>query len=117
MNAPKFRIASSPSKAAATSGTDAPPDQVAQFVAGAAMVASQAASPSTPAPETPASAPAYSQMTTPTRPPKPCRLNVELEPHIHTRLRHLAVARGTSVSALIRIAIERELASTAHQLR
>lgn len=115
MNTPRFRLPVVPPKTTAA-GEDpgASAEKIAQFAAGAAMVISQAA-PSAPSAQA-AAAPTVAVPTTllphqaiPARPEKPCRLNVDLDPQIHTRLRHLAVARRTTVSAVIRIAILREL--------
>lgn len=58
-----------------------------EFVAGASLVQSQASS----------------------RPEKPIRLNLDLDPTVHKKLKIRAVENGTSVAALVRDLILREL--------
>jgi hypothetical protein len=63
------------------------PATVEEFAAGAAMVQSQAGN----------------------RPPKPVRLNLDLDPETHRRLKMRAVESGTTVAKLVRDLIAREL--------
>ncbi|CAB3774132.1 FitA-like ribbon-helix-helix domain-containing protein [Paraburkholderia humisilvae] len=80
----KFRIGPSTG-----SKSDQPtkPASVAEFAAGAALVQSQIGS----------------------RPPKPVRLNVDLDPETHRRLKMRAVENGITVAELVRALIGREL--------
>jgi predicted HicB family RNase H-like nuclease len=57
------------------------------FVSGAALVQSQAG----------------------TRPPKPVRLNLDLDPEIHKQLKLRAVENGTTIAKLVRDLIAREI--------
>jgi len=43
------------------------------------------------------------------RPPKPIRLNLDLEPELHRRLKLLAVESGVTIAQLVRTLIAREL--------
>ncbi|WP_158898417.1 hypothetical protein [Burkholderia sp. L27(2015)] len=63
------------------------PASAAEFVSGAAMVKSQAGS----------------------RPLKPIRLNLDLDPNIHRQLKLRAVENGISIAQLVRALITREL--------
>ncbi len=78
----KFKIASRPKGPPVEK-----PATRAEFVAGASMVQSQASS----------------------RPPKPIRLNLDLEPDLHRRLKLRAVESGTTIAHLVRDLITREL--------
>ncbi|WP_322034630.1 hypothetical protein [Burkholderia sp. BCC1970] len=64
-----------------------PPATAEEFAAGAAMVQSQAGS----------------------RPPKPVRLNLDLDPETHRRLKIRAVENDTTIAQLVRKLIAREL--------
>jgi len=72
-----------------TTGADpgAAPASADAFAAGAALVQSQ----------------------TGPRPEKPVRLNLDLDPATHRRLKIAAIDRGISVAVLVRQAIEREI--------
>ncbi|WP_084170439.1 ribbon-helix-helix domain-containing protein [Paraburkholderia ferrariae] len=63
------------------------PTSVGEFAAGAAMVQSQVGS----------------------RPAKPIRLNLDLDPDTHRRLKLRAVESGTTIAQLVRELIAREL--------
>jgi len=63
------------------------PTSTAEFVSGAAMVQSQ----------------------TGERPPKPVRLNLDLDPEVHRRLKLRATELGISIAQLVRLLITREL--------
>lgn len=78
----KFKIA-----AAQKSSATEKPATKEDFVAGASMVQSQAG----------------------TRPPKPIRLNLDLEPELHRRLKLRAVESGVTIAQLVRTLITREL--------
>lgn len=68
----------------------APADKPAsreEFVSGAALVQSQAG----------------------TRPPKPVRLNLDLDPEVHKQLKLRAVENGTTIAKLVRDLITREI--------
>jgi len=80
----KFKI--SPSVANKPASGSAPAT-VEEFAAGAAMVQSQAG----------------------TRPAKPIRLNLDLDPETHRRLKMRAVESGTTIAHLVRELIVREL--------
>jgi hypothetical protein len=58
-----------------------------EFVSGAALVQSQAG----------------------TRPPKPVRLNLDLDPEVHRQLKLRAVENGTTIAQLVRSLIAREI--------
>lgn len=58
-----------------------------EFVSGAALVQSQAG----------------------TRPPKPVRLNLDLDPEVHKQLKLRAVENGTTIAKLVRDLITREI--------
>lgn len=58
-----------------------------EFVSGAALVQSQAG----------------------TRPPKPIRLNLDLDPEVHKQLKLRAVENGTTIAKLVRDLITREI--------
>lgn len=80
----KFKIGpSSANKPAAGNA----PATVEEFAAGAAMVQSQAGA----------------------RPAKPVRLNLDLDPETHRRLKLRAVESGTTIAQLVRELIVREL--------
>lgn len=64
-----------------------PPKSQEEFVAGASLVQSQAAK----------------------RPAKPIRLNLDLDPALHRRLKIRALEADTTVAALVRDLITREL--------
>lgn len=78
----KFKLPSKPAAAAAQ------PLTAEQFAAGAAMVQSQSGG----------------------RPLKPIRVNFDLDPETHRRLKIRAVNQGVSVAQLVRELIETELA-------
>jgi len=80
----KFKISPSTGSNSSLIGK---PATIAEFAAGAAMVESQAGS----------------------RPPKPVRLNLDLDPETHRRLKIRAVESGISVAQLVRALIGREL--------
>jgi hypothetical protein len=80
----KFKIAP---RLASTPATGNAPSTVEEFAAGAAMVQSQAGN----------------------RPPKPVRLNLDLDPEIHRKLKMRAVESSTTVAQLVRDMIVREL--------
>jgi predicted HicB family RNase H-like nuclease len=80
----KFKIGPSAANKPTSGST---PATTAEFVAGAAMVQSQAGS----------------------RPVKPVRLNLDLDPETHRRLKMRAVESGTSIAQLVRELIAREL--------
>lgn len=80
----KFKIA--PREASRPAAGNAPAT-VEEFAAGAAMVQSQAGN----------------------RPPKPVRLNLDLDPETHRRLKMRAVESSTTVAKLVRDLIAREL--------
>lgn len=63
------------------------PTTTAEFVTGAAMVQSQ----------------------TGQRPPKPVRLNLDLDPEVHRRLKLRATEQGISIAQLVRTLISREV--------
>lgn len=70
--------------------TGGPADKPAsreEFVSGAALVQSQAG----------------------TRPPKPVRLNLDLDPEVHKQLKLRAVENGTTIAKLVRDLITREI--------
>ncbi|SAK96727.1 hypothetical protein AWB82_07063 [Caballeronia glebae] len=70
-----------------TGGGAGKPTTRQEFVSGAALVQSQAG----------------------TRPPKPVRLNLDLDPEVHKQLKLRAVENGTTVAKLVRDLITREL--------
>lgn len=78
----KFKIAPTPKGSPAGK-----PTTKEEFVTGASMVQSQASS----------------------RPPKPIRLNLDLEPELHRRLKLRAVESGVTIAQLVRSLITREL--------
>lgn len=78
----KFKIAPKASQPTATA-----PASVEAFAAGAEMVKSQVGD----------------------RPPKPIRLNLDLDPVTHRRLKVRAAETGISVAQMVRDMIEREL--------
>ncbi|MFM0705628.1 ribbon-helix-helix protein [Paraburkholderia sediminicola] len=78
----KFKIAPKTSQPPA-----AAPESVEAFAAGAAMVKSQ----------------------TGDRPAKPIRLNLDLDPGMHRRLKIRAAEAGKSIAQLVRELIDREL--------
>jgi hypothetical protein len=80
----KFKVSSKPAAAPApaTAGT------AAQFAAGAAMVQSQTGG----------------------RALKPIRVNFDMDPEAHQRLKMRAVMRGISIAQLVRELIENDLA-------
>jgi hypothetical protein len=80
----KFKI---PPRAPTTPATSGTPVSIADFTSGAALVQSQAGA----------------------RPPKPVRLNLDLDPDIHRQLKLRAVHDGTTVAELVRGLIKREL--------
>jgi predicted HicB family RNase H-like nuclease len=80
----KFKIGPS---TGSTSSPAAKPASVAEFTAGASLVQSQTGS----------------------RPLKPVRLNVDLDPETHRRLKMRAVESGVSIADLVRALIAREL--------
>ncbi|BEH58740.1 hypothetical protein [Burkholderia pseudomallei] len=80
----KFKIGPSIVNKPALGGT---PATVEEFSAGAAMVRSQTGS----------------------RPAKPVRLNLDLDPETHRRLKMRAVESGTTIAQLVRELIMREL--------
>lgn len=80
----KFKI--SP-RATNTPATGPAPETVESFAAGAEMVQSQAGK----------------------RPEKPIRLNVDLEPETHRRLKMRAVESGKTIAELVRELIAREI--------
>lgn len=81
----KFKI---PAKAATkSSSNNPPPSSVAEFAAGAAMVQSQSSE----------------------RPPKPVRLNLDLDPDTHDRLKRRALDQKKTVAGLVRQLIDSEL--------
>jgi predicted HicB family RNase H-like nuclease len=81
----KFKI---PSPNPASSSPAAKPAATVQdFVSGAALVQSQAG----------------------TRPPKPVRLNLDLDPDVHRQLKLRAVEGGVTIAQLVRALIKREL--------
>ncbi len=80
----KFKIGPS---AASKPASGSAPATAEEFAAGAAMVQSQAGS----------------------RPVKPVRLNLDLDPDTHRRLKIRAVESGTSIAQLVRELIAREL--------
>lgn len=84
----KFKL-STKSPAAQIAGTGAAdhPDTPEAFAAGAAMVQSQAGG----------------------RPPKPVRVNFDLVPELHRRLKMRAVTEGKTVAELVRHWIEVQL--------
>jgi HicB family len=82
----KFKIG----PAANSSGTgqaSKPPTTRDEFVSGAALVKSQAG----------------------TRPPKPVRLNLDLDPELHRSLKIRAIEQGITVAQLVRGLIIKEL--------
>ncbi|MFM0197776.1 plasmid partition protein ParG [Paraburkholderia strydomiana] len=78
----KFKIAPKATQPAA-----AAPASVEAFAAGAAMVKSQAGD----------------------RPAKPVRLNLDLDPETHRRLKVRAAEAGKSIAQMVRELIDREL--------
>lgn len=80
----KFKIGPS---ASGTSGAAAKPTSAAEFASGASLVQSQTGS----------------------RPPKPVRLNLDLDPETHRRLKMRAVESSVSIAELVRSLIAREL--------
>jgi len=78
----KFKI-----KPAGSAGNAAMPTTTEEFVRGAAMVQSQ----------------------TGQRPPKPVRLNLDLDPEVHRRLKLRATERDISIAQLVRSLITREV--------
>lgn len=80
----KFKIGPSAANKPAAGNA---PATVEEFAAGAAMVQSQ----------------------TGTRPAKPVRLNLDLDPETHRRLKLRAVESGTTIAQLVRELIVREL--------
>jgi predicted HicB family RNase H-like nuclease len=82
----KFKI--SPNNGAALIPADKLPTSVADFAAGATLVQSQIGS----------------------RPIKPVRLNVDLDPETHRRLKIRAAESGVSIAELVRALIAGELA-------
>jgi predicted HicB family RNase H-like nuclease len=80
----KFKIAP---RTASTPSSGNAPSTVEEFAAGAAMVQSQIGS----------------------RPPKPVRLNLDLDPETHRKLKMRAVENGTTVAQLVRDLIAHEL--------
>jgi len=78
----KFKIAPKATQPAATA-----PASVEAFAAGAAMVKSQAGD----------------------RPAKPVRLNLDLDPETHRRLKVRAAEAGKSIAQMVRELIDREL--------
>lgn len=72
---------------AAKTAVSTKPATEAEFVAAAAMVQSQAG----------------------TRPPKPVRLNLDLDPETHRALKIRATENGVSIAQLVRTLIAREL--------
>lgn len=81
----KFKISSKPTT---MTNVTAQPMTPEQFVSSAAMVQSQTGG----------------------RPLKPIRVNFDLEPEMHRRLKMRAVTQGISVAQLVRQLIEAELA-------
>lgn len=82
MSGSKFKI-----RPAASVGQVDPPLSAQEFVSGAALVQSQAG----------------------TRPPKPIRLNLDLDPDLHRKLKMRAVETGVSVAQIVRELIVREV--------
>lgn len=80
----KFKIGRSMVNKLASGGA---PATAEEFAAGAAMVQSQAGS----------------------RPAKPVRLNLDLDPETHRRLKMRAVENGTTIAQLVRELIVAEL--------
>ena len=80
----KFKVTSKPAGSM-------PPVSAEQFAAGAAMVQSQTGG----------------------RPLKPVRVNFDLDPETHRRLKMRALNRGASVAQIVRQLIEDELAKGA----
>lgn len=78
----KFKIA-----AKSASQPPSKPMTPAEFAAGAALVQSQAGN----------------------RPPKPVRLNLDLDPDLHRRLKVRAAESGISIAELVRGLIAREV--------
>jgi len=83
----KFKISSGPSIGG--NGQTKPPATRDEFVSGAALVKSQAG----------------------TRPPKPVRLNLDLDPDLHRSLKIRAIDQGMTVAQLVRGLIVNELGS------
>jgi hypothetical protein len=79
----KFKVTSKPV-------VEKPPLTREQFAAGAAMVQSQTGG----------------------RPLKPIRINFDLDPEIHRRLKMRAVSRGVSVAQIVRQLIDDDLLKT-----
>jgi predicted HicB family RNase H-like nuclease len=77
----KFKVGPS------TTGSADKPATREEFVSGAALVQSQAG----------------------TRPPKPVRLNLDLDPEVHKQLKLRAVENGTTIAKLVRDLITREI--------
>ncbi|MGV7243798.1 toxin-antitoxin system HicB family antitoxin [Caballeronia sp. M23-90] len=82
----KFKISSGPSTSS-SGQTTKPPATRDEFVSGAALVKSQAG----------------------TRPPKPVRLNLDLDPELHRSLKIRAIEQGMSVAQLVRGLIVKEI--------
>lgn len=80
----KFKIGPSATNKSTTGNA---PATVEEFASGAAMVQSQVG----------------------TRPAKPVRLNLDLDPETHRRLKLRAVESGTTIAQLVRELIVREL--------
>ncbi|WP_257825085.1 CopG family transcriptional regulator [Burkholderia glumae] len=80
----KFKIGPNTANKAAPGS---PPATVEEFAAGAAMVQSQTGS----------------------RPPKPVRLNLDLDPETHRRLKIRAIESDTTIAQFVRELIVREL--------
>lgn len=70
-----------------TGGATDRPATRQEFVSGAALVQSQAG----------------------TRPPKPVRLNLDLDPEVHRQLKLRAVENGMTIAQLVRGLITREI--------
>ncbi|MGF6988753.1 putative HicB family RNase H-like nuclease [Paraburkholderia atlantica] len=80
----KFKI--TPSVGSNSSPAEKPATRQ-EFVSGAALVQSQAG----------------------TRPPKPVRLNLDLDPEVHRQLKMRAVESGVTIAQLVRGLIAREI--------
>jgi predicted HicB family RNase H-like nuclease len=81
----KFKIG--PGTGSALIPAAKPPTSIEEFAAGATLVQSQIGP----------------------RPAKPVRLNVDLDPETHRRLKMRAVESGVSIAELVRALIAREL--------
>jgi hypothetical protein len=82
----KFKISSGPN-ISGNGQTNKPPATRDEFVSGAALVKSQAG----------------------TRPPKPVRLNLDLDPDLHRSLKIRAIDQGMTVAQLVRGLIINEI--------